>query len=288
MFIIQLLTAIIVVLVTGVTVLGNGLPMPVFYASFHNAPADRDYYVILLTSNSDYYPAFEDVGIHGDLMRDEQLEQTSIPAFLESYEDPDGLVFNDDPIVRCSGNTYNGYFIPTSSDHAYRFLIYWDDTGEYKITDTFTLGESNLRYYIDLSKDGDTIPIKDITVQYGISRHIPAVLILMAFTAGTEWFIALIFDFGRKKEQLTVIVTNLVTNLIANVICLISLPIYIYAFAFIEAGAIIAENAIYKKRFDKDRSWKRILAYTITANIITAVCGTFLYFIITLFQGYSR
>ena len=288
LFIIQLLAAIIVVLIIGTPVLANGLPVPVFYTEFHNAPIGRDYYVILLSSESDYHSDLDNVGIHGEAMSGEQLAQTSIPAFLDSYEDPDGLIYTGEIIAKCRGNTSNGYFVPESADHIYRFLIYWDDTDEYKITDTFTLGQSNLRFSVDLSKDGETIPIKDITTRYSITRHIPRTLILMAFTAVTEWIIALLFGFEKKKEQRTVIVTNLVSNFIANVICLVSFPIYIYAFVFIETGVIIVENAIYKKNFDKERSRNRILAYTITANLVTAVLGGILFLIISLIQSYDR
>ena len=74
------------------------------------------------------------------------LESTSIPGFLESYEDPDGLTPAPNPVIMCEGDTFNGFFVPYQNGNQYRIVIYWDDTGEYKITEVFELKRDGIRY----------------------------------------------------------------------------------------------------------------------------------------------
>ena len=271
-------------------VLANGLPMPIFYTEFCGAQEGRDYYVLLFASDvNDLLDPWEfDVGIHGESLREDDLKDTSLPSFLDSYKDPDGLQLTQKPVVRCSGDTYNGYFVPTANGNRYRFLIYWEDTGEYKITDIFTVDKYDIRFRVDISGGEETLPVKDITSAYGIKIHIPGILIRLFFTVTCEFLLALAFRFLRKKELLTVIATNFVSNLLANIISLFYAYLYLMGFLLIEAVVIAVEFFVYRKIFDKDRTTKRILTYSIVANLTTASTAFVFLIIDTMILSYMR
>ena len=284
------LAIVITVLTVGNFVLANGLPAPDFYAEFNNAPEGRPYYVILFTENTEnaYYDAFFDVGIHGTVVDEEMMNNTSIPEFLESYEDPDGLVPAPNPIIMCEGDTYNGYFIPYQNRNHYRFVIYWDDTGEYRITDVFDVEKNDVRYGVDLSEEGEVLSIRDVSTEHWIKRILPGTFIRLGLTVAGEFIIALFFCFFKKKELLTVLITNVVSNLIAQMMSVFFFPIYFFAFLFIEIAVIVAEFFVYRKFFDKGRSNGRLWAYSIVANLVTAGFSFVYMFIEMLMLSYER
>ena len=283
-----LISVLIVVFATGNLVLANGLPTPSFYTEFRGAPQGRDYYVILFADDAEYVVDFS-VGIHGEIMSEDDLKETNIPAFLDSYKDPDGMTLTKNPIVRCSGVTNNGYFVPSyETGNTYRFLIYWDDTGEYKITDRFTLEHYDTRFGVDISSEGATLPVKDITAEYGVRIHIPGMIIRLVFTVTCEFLLALAFWFHRKKELLTVLITNFVSNLLANIISFFFGYFYIMGFLLIEAVVIAVEFFIYRKVFDKDRTTTRILTYSIVANLTTASTAYVIFLIDSMILAYMR
>lgn len=262
------LALVMTVMTLGNIVFANSLPSPTFYTEFNNAPEGRPYYVILLTDAPEYNVPFYDVGVHGTVMDEQMLEDTSIPEFIETYEDPDGFHIADNPVIMCEGDTYNGYFVSYEEDYNYRFIIYWDDTGEYKITESFKVSEA--RYSVDLSEDGELLSIEDVSFDYWIKSMLPGTLFRVVFTVVLEFIIALFFCFFRKKELLTVLVTNIVSNLIAQAIAVLLFGIYLFGFLLIEIAVIVVEFYIYRKFFDKGRSNGRIWAYTIVANLVTA------------------
>lgn len=262
------LALVMTVMTLGNIVFANSLPSPTFYTEFNNAPEGRPYYVILFTDAPEYNVPFYGVGVHGTVMDEQMLEDTSIPEFIETYEDPDGFHIADNPVIMCEGDTYNGYFVSNNEDYNYRFVIYWDDTGEYKITESFKI--SDVRYGVDLSEESELLSIEDVSFDYWIKIMLPGALFRLGWTVVLEFIIALFFCFFRKKELLTVLVTNIVSNLIAQAIVVLMFGIYLFGFLLIEIAVIVAEYYVYRKFFDKSRSNGRIWAYTIVANLVTA------------------
>ena len=283
-----ILALLVTVIAVGNVVLANGLPTPTFYMEFNNAPEGRPYYVILLTADPEYVVDFDNVGVHGTIVGEERLRETSIPAFLEEYKDPDGFQVSPNPIIMCEGDTYNGYFVPFYNGNTYRFIIYWDDTDEYKITEVFSLSDYNTRYGVDLNEDSDELSVKDVSDRYWLSKTYPGTIFRLIFTVVGEFIIALFFGLFKKKELLTVLVTNLISNLIAQAMILFMVSIYIAAFLIIEALVIVVEYLVYRKFFDKERSNGRIWAYSIVANIVTALSSFVIFFFQMIMLGYER
>ena len=280
------LALVMTVMAFGNIVLANSLPSPTFYTEFNNAPEGRPYYVILFTDAPEYNVPFYDVGVHGTVMDEQMLEDTSIPEFIETYEDPDGFHIADNPVIMCEGDTYNGYFVSSDEEYNYRFVIYWDDTGEYKITESFKISDG--RYGVDLSEESELLSIEDVSFDYWIKSMLPGALFRLGWTVVLEFIIALFFCFFRKKELLTVLVTNIVSNLIAQAIAVLMFGIYLFGFLFIEIAVIVVEFYIYRKFFDKSRSNGRIWAYTIVANLVTATFSFVSVFIESLIISYQR
>ena len=265
----SLLALVMTVLMAGRIALANGLPPPTFDVEFNNAPGGRPYYVMLFSDAPDYQVDFYGVGIDGTIVDDEMLESTSIPGFLESYEDPDGLTPAPNPVIMCEGDTFNGFYVPYQNGNQYRIVIYWDDTGEYKITEVFELKRDGIRYAVDLSEEGEVISISDVSNERYIQRLLPGTLLRLGLTIAGEFIIALFFCFFKKRELLTVLITNVVTNSIAQMLSLFLFEIYFLAFIVIELIVIVSEFFIYRRFFDKSRSNGRIWAYTIVANLVT-------------------
>ena len=274
------LALVITILTVGNIVLANGLPPPTFYTEFNNAPEGRPYYVILFANAPDYSVDFIGVGVHGTMVDAEMMKNTSIREFLDSYEDPDKLLRAPNPIIMCEGDTYNGYFVPYLNGTHYRFVIYWDDTGEYKITEVFELARSGVRYGVDLSEEGDVLSVRDVSTEHDIKTRLPGTLFRLVMTRIGEFIIALFYGFFKKKELLTVIITNVVSNLIAQAMSLFLFGIYFLGFLIIEGVVIVAEYFVYRKFFDEERSNGRIWGYSIVANLVTAAFS----FIVMCFQ----
>lgn len=238
---ISLFAFVMTVLMAGRIALANGLPPPTFDVEFNNVPGGRPYYVMLFADAPDYQVDFYGVGIDGTIVDDEMLESTSIPGFLESYEDPDGLTPAPNPVIMCEGDTFNGFFVPYQNGNQYRIVIYWDDTGEYKITEVFELKRDGIRYAVDLSEEGEVISISDVSNERYIQRLLPGTLIRLGLTIAGEFIIALFFCFFKKRELLTVLITNVVTNSIAQMLSLFLFEIYFLAFIVIELIVIVSE-----------------------------------------------
>ena len=99
-----------------------------------------------------------------------------------------------------------------------------------RITEVFELKRDGIRYAVDLSEEGEVISISDVSNERFIQRLLPGTLIRLGLTIAGEFIIALFFCFFKKRELLTVLITNVVTNSIAQMLSLFLFELYFLAF----------------------------------------------------------
>ena len=158
---------------------------------------------------------------------------------------------------KCAGNSEHEHtFTYYGTPDRYKVVIVNNDTGETKIT--------NLINKADFQSD-ITVNVENMNVYRNKGRlNIAQTLIL---TIVIEIIIALIMKIKNIK---TIFIVNLITNIILQLV-LIYVPLpYMFLFLAMEIEVIILEYLIYKKFFG-DISKKKILSYTLIANIFSAL-----------------
>ena len=161
----------------------------------------------------------------------------------------------------CSGNSKHehefGYF---GTPETYKVVIIDNDTGVIKTTDVINREDFT---------SSITIDVNEMHVQKSSSIKLIIYTILKAelLTLIIEIAVALIMKFKHFK---IIIFVNLCTNFILQILLMI-LPIpYYIAFGVLELLVIIIESLIYRK-YIKDESNKKILVYSIIANLMSGV-----------------
>lgn len=140
-------------------------------------------------------------------------------------------------------------------------MFVWNkNTGAMKLSNVINRTEFTSNISIDTA---------EMTIQKSssIKLIIYNILKVEILTLIIEMFIALIMKLKHLK---IIMLTNLCTNFILQILLMI-LPIsYYITFGILEILVIILEYAIYKK-FISDVPKKKIITYTITANLMSGI-----------------
>lgn len=168
--------------------------------------------------------------------------------------------------AECAGNELNKHtFSYFGTPETYRVFVWNKNTGEMKLSNILNRTD----YTSIISMD-----IDEMTIQRTSSIKLIIYTILKAelLTLIIEIVVALIMKFKHFK---IIILVNLCTNFILQILLMI-LPIpYYIAFGILELLVIFAEYMIYKK-FIKDESNKKIIAYTIIGNLMSGIIIQFI------------
>lgn len=168
--------------------------------------------------------------------------------------------------AECAGNELNKHtFSYFGTPETYRVFVWNKNTGEMKLSNI--LNRTDFTSIISMDID-------EMTIQRTSSIKLIIYTILKAelLTLIIEIVVALIMKFKHFK---IIILVNLCTNFILQILLMI-LPIpYYIAFGILELLVIFAEYMIYKK-FIKDESNKKIIAYTIIGNLMSGIIIPFI------------
>lgn len=168
--------------------------------------------------------------------------------------------------AECAGNELNKHtFSYFGTPETYRVFVWNKNTGEMKLSNI--LNRTDFTSIISMDID-------EMTIQQTSSIKLIIYTILKAelLTLIIEIVVALIMKFKHFK---IIILVNLCTNFILQILLMI-LPIpYYIAFGILELLVIFAEYMIYKK-FIKDESNKKIIAYTIIGNLMSGIIIPFI------------
>ena len=168
--------------------------------------------------------------------------------------------------AECAGNKLNEHtFSYFGTPDTYKVFVWNKNTGEMKLSDTINRTEFTSNISID---------VNEMTVQKSSSIKLIFYNILKAeiITLIVEVFIALVMKLKHLK---VIILTNLCTNFILQILLMILPSSYYITFGILEILVIIAEYTIYQK-YIKDTSNKKILTYTIIANVMSGIIIPFI------------
>lgn len=271
----------------------NSLMAPQFFAEFVNTADDSKYYVILLGKSNDGSESHLSASSsnhteeHRDLLteyvfREAELGEPGyvtdgVDTFLAQCDCLDGFVYDDDMtgVECCFGDSYIMFtYVAFVKNYDFRFLFYWPDSGEYKLSETFSLERIN-QIRVDMSEDAPYYSITDLEYAYELNALLPGVAFHLAITLIIEILVALFFKLRTKKLLLTILITNIITNVSANLVAILSVRDYIQLYLFIELAVFIVEFIIYRIAFTKDVKTGRIAVFTAVANLMSAIGGFF-------------
>lgn len=178
------------------------------------------------------------------------------------------LLFSD-----CAGPGYRGdekyehLFNYFDTPKTYRILIINNDTGETMISDV--INRKNFTSYVTLDVKKMTVKQSGMNLKKSL-KHYEIIILPLVITIIVEIIISLIMNL--KKYIKLVAITNFITNIILQLVVYTTISSYynILIFAILEIAVIIAEYLIYKICM-KDENKKKILIYTLIANICTAL-----------------
>ena len=164
----------------------------------------------------------------------------------------------------CSGNSEHEHnFSYFGTPDTYKVVIINNVTGETKITDVIHRED----FASNVTIDFNTMTVVSKTNNNNSFSNIKTIVIALVLTIAVEIIIALIMKIKNIK---TIFITNLISNIILQ-LSLMFIPIsYMITFAIMEILIIIAEYLIYNKFFN-DTLKNKIIAYTLIANIASAL-----------------
>ena len=276
---------------------------PYYYAEFINTKDDSKYYVLLLGKN----PAGgKDWIVTTSMNRTEgQAEirnaysfkeaELGVPGYvtdgvdtvLSGFNGFDGFVYDKDMsgLQCCWGDSViNYHYIHSSEDAAFRFLIYWPDSGNYKLSETFQLKKSE-RVRIDMSEEKELLPVTDLEYAYGLNAVLPGLAAHLGVTVLVEVLVALFFKLRTKKQLTAIVLTSALTNLAADSAALLSLMHYMRFYILFELAVFVMGFIVYRIVLSKDIKTGRLLIYSAAANLISAAAGFFAFMAVLLSVG---
>ena len=183
----------------------------------------------------------------------------------------------------CKGNQRHrhefGYF---GTPETYKILIINNLTGEIRITDTIHREEFSSYVFLDydemavvssasdemavVSSASDEMAVVSRASVESLLLNIKKCAVALILTIAVEIAIALIM---KTKNIKTILLANILTNLLLQAALTYVSVSYLLVFIIMELLIILAEYLIYSKFF-KAVSRNRIIAYTLTANIVSA------------------
>lgn len=164
----------------------------------------------------------------------------------------------------CNGNNrHEHYFNYFGVPDRYKIIIINNDIGDIKVSDEIIRKDFSSKVMIDYSS---------MSIDSKGSLNIKSIVLVLLITIVIELIIALLMKF--RKYIKVIIMTNTITNVLLQLFLNIISGNYLTKLILFEILVIIAEYFIYKKIM-KGESPRKILLYTLIANMVTA-CLTFI------------
>lgn len=164
----------------------------------------------------------------------------------------------------CNGNNeHEHYFNYFGVPDRYKIIIINYDTGDIKVSDEIIRKDFSSKVMIDYNS---------MSISSKSTLNIKSIVLALLITIAIELIIALLMKF--RKYIKVIIMTNTTTNILLQLSLNIISGNYLTKLIIFEILVIIAEYFIYKKYMNEE-SAKKILLYTLIANMVTA-CLTFI------------
>lgn len=261
-----LMIPIIIILLIPQTVYADMGPKPsitIYVKNYKN----RTYYLDLLTKNNNIrYTDFNDHGKYSNDIKNMPFYKYNEGGWMATHIRKQLLYGH----LKGEYNEKTGFIIHRYYYHAIPKtfkIIVQEENGDLLVSNVITPMQFNAKVLLDL-QTGKVTKIPQIS--YGFYYF----LILIVLTVIIELLIAILFKFKSYK---LIIKANILTQLILHFILVYTFDIMNYKtwyteFLILEVLVILIEFLIYRI-FSKNYSWKKLLIYTCTANIVTFILG---------------
>lgn len=128
---------------------------------------------------------------------------------FQHYEDPDGFYFLQQWWTCTDGNQLAWTYYPPQT---FKLLLYYPDTGEYRVSPVCERKQFHSLYEVDLSKEE-----LSLTPQYPAGRELATLLVRMVLTLALELLVAIPFGYRAPEQIKLLAVVNGITQLALNV-----------------------------------------------------------------------
>ena len=274
-----LLTAVLIAFAI-VPVSADVGPKPSVTVSVEGRPGET-LYATLLSKDEVYGPWFriteeniDGAGGYGPLDADHEVYE----AFF-SYRDPDGYMLMNQ-IFKVEGNgSFSWSYYPPKEFKAAVYVpsenrIFVSGELEREAFDSFFSA-----VIPDLSGKEAELQVQPLYVTEDIrtGNQILAFFVRMLLTIAVELGLALLFKYRKKREILTIVITNIVTQGLLNLVMgLLDYTsgglVWLIFFPVMELLVFVIELIVYLIAF-KGHSKGKTFGYTLLANLLTAALG---------------
>lgn len=203
-----------------------------------------------------------------------------------TYEDADGFYFLQDFEEGNGDETLQwGYYPP----EVFKLLLYFPEDDTFVVSDRYEKHDFDAYYTVQV--ENREIQSVSEDTRHGQLWKLGMLAVRMTLTVLIELGIAVLFEFRRKKQLLVLGITNIVTQLMLNAMLAALFDcdfgwVFIYllpgmlVYLPLETLVFTVEAIVYvfllPKYSEKSISKKRIVGYTLTANVISFAAGIFL------------
>ena len=270
----------------GLTASANSPPEPDFelyfsgiegtcYMTLLNRDKKDEWGIHHVSENGKRDPEVFDFELFGYRKADE-IADPVFQAFY-NYKDPDGYYF----VQQMADLTDKTSIFKVEYPHEFKILLYYPDSGKFASSEKLEAFSYYNCFHISVEND----EIVSVTKSTKYAEHgmnvgdMLYILCLLIQTIIIEILVASPFGFRRKKQVLTIFLTNLLTHPLMMGMIMVVNPslhesVFSFPFAFFEIGVAVIESLVYLwlfPKFEKERTVKKwlIIVYVFTANLVT-------------------
>lgn len=284
---ISLLVVFLFILPTAVlTASANSAPEPDFvlrfsgiegtcYMTLLNREKEDEWGIHHVSEDGKRDPEVFDIELFGYRKADE-IADPVFQAFY-NYKDPDGYYF----VQQMADLTDRTSYYDIEYPHEFKILLYYPESGKFISSEKLEAHSYFNCFHITVEND-EIVSVTKSTkyAEYGMNvGEVLYILCLLIQTIIIEILVAIPFGFRRKKQVLTVFLTNLLTHPLMMGMIMVVNPslhesVFSFPFVFFEIGVAVIESLVYLwlfPKFEKERSVKKwlIIVYAATANLVT-------------------
>lgn len=263
-------------------------PKPTISVNVKNKSGEKAYATILGTHDSGPNVA---VVMEGDeIVKGQKKSNVSLDIFKKfaEYKDSDNFVFfgSVTDVTNNEGLSWTYYI-----QDKFKVLVYYPETDSFSVTDVMKRYTFDNYYTVELNGAADNGHItgkEDSSLNFtmNVAPRLLAFAGRLLFTLVVETLIAFAFGIRHKAGLKKVLIANVTTQVALNVVILLisanksSFYFCIVMYFLLEILIVIAEAIFYIMKLrkpDKSKYSKiKLILYSLTANLCSAVFGFFL------------
>lgn len=236
-------------------------PKPSVTIYIDEAPNNQKYYVTLLSEVDQYGPWNHiEVGTNNEA-----------DAFFVNYQDKEGFYYLGNAHECSESHTYSWSYYPPNP---FKVAIYCPETNYVGVSEITTREAFDGYYHVTYGSN--PLIIKE---EVKLDKKILSFALRVVLTLIVEILLGLLFGYRKKKEVLTILITNIITQILLNLGLSVvdyygGWLVWFVLFILGEFVVFLIEAIVYCIVFKDHSRWKTI-AYALLANILTFILGIY-------------